>query len=571
MATTPTNKATPSSTATSTTTFRTNGVTKTVNAGEAIPAGANILSTTPSSTSKSSVTSNSDTSGYSFTPGITDSTKKNPTTGGYAYQGQDGNWYDSNTSKKIDVKQPVIATSAQSVNNFNNQGKSIETITNNLQTEQAKLAASKKVTGNTNTSGGKNTNDSDMIIEMQKSLNKVLGTNLKEDGIIGPKTQDAIQKYNQLYTSQGKVPPPLFSSEKNTSNTPTKGGEINITKTNGTDMSGVTETTGNSELDKKFQELNYVLKTKLADATDALEKAKISANDNAPLQQILSDIGGQYDRLAQQVVDKNNILMGSIRENAARGGSMQYANEMYSNFTSDAMDRGAARVLDVYDRKASALAKATKAYKDGQVELLDKYQKEYDNSAKELADATLDWNKAVNDHIKDIREQERLDLEMKKEDRISANAEKTADLAERKFAYDQKHDQMVDAREWSRINKEKESKILTPAEIKSLTKQYPALDISYGDTESTATQAVANAKKVSDAIDTDFNNPEFKDDKGYFTDSYIKDDVLPNLPDYINKIEFLKSIKDKLYLDKYKFAKNYGINREEYDQITAEE
>lgn len=117
---------------------------------------------------------------------------------------------------------------------------------------------------------------------------------------------------------------------------------------------------------------------------------------------------------------------------------------------------------------------------------------------------------------------------------------------------------------------ESNEKALTPSALTSLSKQNPLIKLDYGTTASEAQQAVANASALSKAIVSDFSDPKSGAVvNGRYTYDYIKK-ALSNLPEGIDRIGFLSSIKGQLGLGKYKNAKNYGITQDEFDELTAE-
>lgn len=112
-------------------------------------------------------------------------------------------------------------------------------------------------------------------------------------------------------------------------------------------------------------------------------------------------------------------------------------------------------------------------------------------------------------------------------------------------------------------------KILTPSTINTLKKANPMIDLSYGDTTQEGINAVTAANQIKTGIQAASQNPDLIDDKGFLTAEYVKR-ALDNLPSGINRSGFLTEIKDKLYLDKFKFAKNYGISETEFNTLKGQ-
>lgn len=107
-------------------------------------------------------------------------------------------------------------------------------------------------------------------------------------------------------------------------------------------------------------------------------------------------------------------------------------------------------------------------------------------------------------------------------------------------------------------------KPLSTAWLNYIKKNYPSVDVQAFSTQGEAEQAIADSQGFQNAVNQDYES--YSDDKGFYTSDYIKS-ALDRLPFGISRTGFLSTIKDKLYLNKYKYAKNYGISQEEFDTL----
>lgn len=111
-------------------------------------------------------------------------------------------------------------------------------------------------------------------------------------------------------------------------------------------------------------------------------------------------------------------------------------------------------------------------------------------------------------------------------------------------------------------------KVLSTAALNYIKKQNPMLDLSYGMTQQDVDFLTQLGSATQQAIQSDLSNPDNVDDDGYLTAEYVKS-ALGALPPGFSKLGFLESIKPSLYLNKYKYAKEYGITQDEFNSLTG--
>lgn len=127
----------------------------------------------------------------------------------------------------------------------------------------------------------------------------------------------------------------------------------------------------------------------IADAKANLESALATLRDNPAATAAVNMIMAKYDQQIQAMKDKNRMVLGGDVRNAARNGSLQFANEMETNFMSEEQDKAAQRVTNLITLETQMVLKAQQSYKEGDV-------KAFDTASKELERATKDKTDAIN-------------------------------------------------------------------------------------------------------------------------------------------------------------------------------
>jgi hypothetical protein len=115
-----------------------------------------------------------------------------------------------------------------------------------------------------------------------------------------------------------------------------------------------------------------------------------------------------YDELITQTQAKNKILLGTYGANSARSGSLQYANEMNTNFTSNEIDNATGRIQSLITKRDAAIAKSNEAYKDGNVKALAASSKELEQAKKDTQIALTDLSKIIDTAVKNGQAQARI-------------------------------------------------------------------------------------------------------------------------------------------------------------------
>lgn len=148
--------------------------------------------------------------------------------------------------------------------------------------------------------------------------------------------------------------------------------------TDGKDTSGI-----DPVLKKQYDEALAGLDDGITQAKANLEAAKANLANDPAAQAAVDAIMKKYDQQIELMKKKNTALIGSYKTNAARSGSLQYANDMYSSFLSEEQDKASQRVTDLITEETQLVLKTQQAYKDGNIKALAQATKDYETANKE--------------------------------------------------------------------------------------------------------------------------------------------------------------------------------------------
>lgn len=154
------------------------------------------------------------------------------------------------------------------------------------------------------------------------------------------------------------------------------------------------------ETKKQYQDSIDLLTTQQQDAKATLESAKATLQNDPAATAAIDAISRKYDVLINNMNMKNKIVLGSYSANAARSGSLQFANEMTSSFMSNEMDRANQRVADLVAQEQEMILKTKQAYKDGDVKALAEATKAYNDINRQKFDEIDKLVKATNEAVK---------------------------------------------------------------------------------------------------------------------------------------------------------------------------
>jgi hypothetical protein len=181
----------------------------------------------------------------------------------------------------------------------------------------------------------------------------------------------------------------------------------------GGDSSSSSTTTNTTGLDpaikSQYDSAVANLDQNITDAKSTLDQARATLANDPAATAAVDAISAKYDQLITQMKNKNAILLGGYKTNAARSGSLQFANDMNSNFMSEEMDAASGRVSTLVAQEQSLILKAQQAYKTGDLKALNDATTAYEKANTDKISALDKLLKATNDQVKTVQAQQKID------------------------------------------------------------------------------------------------------------------------------------------------------------------
>lgn len=309
----------------------------------------------------------------------------------------------------------LIVTSGASRSEYGNNMSTINAATQNLKMPTT-ISQSTDANGNiskymsdgtrvtTDSTGNKITPQTPVnVLGNSQTGAKVTGSTAETDGSMTVKYDDG--------TSARFTQNPDGTYKQDTSNA----GSSTVDQNNGgTNADGTpSEPKMNSSLDPSimsaYKDSLGNLDKGIQSAKDALTQAQATLSNDPAAASAVSAIMAKYDTQIQLMKDKNAMLLGSYRNNAARNGSMQYANDMYTNFMSEEQDRATGRITDLITQETQMVLKAQQAAKTGDIKAVAEATKAYEDANKAKIDEINKLLVATNNHTKTLQTQAKID------------------------------------------------------------------------------------------------------------------------------------------------------------------
>jgi hypothetical protein len=147
----------------------------------------------------------------------------------------------------------------------------------------------------------------------------------------------------------------------------------------------------------------------ISDASAAVTSAAATMSNDPAAQAAAASIQQQYGVLIKAMQEKNKIVLGGYTQNAARSGSLQYANDMTETFMSNEMDRASGRIADLTSKMQDAVLKSNAAYAAKDIKAFDTAQKAVDAIRKEQSSTMSTLLTATNNQVKNVQAQAKID------------------------------------------------------------------------------------------------------------------------------------------------------------------
>lgn len=139
------------------------------------------------------------------------------------------------------------------------------------------------------------------------------------------------------------------------------------------------------------------------DATAVVNSAAATLANDPAATAAAASITAQYQQLIAAQIARNNILLGSYKTNAARSGSLQFANNMESNFMSEEMITASNAVSNLVTKQNAALVASNTAFKNGDIKAFNDATAAYNDIATKKTQAILDLANATDKAVKDAQ------------------------------------------------------------------------------------------------------------------------------------------------------------------------
>lgn len=311
-------------------------------------------------------------------------------------------------------KPSLIVTSGASRNDYANN-------VNTMTTAAQSLTPAKPISTSTDANGNVSTYNSDGTrTTTDKAGNKITPqtpVNVLGDSQTGAKVTKSVAETNGSMTvtyddgTQAKFVqnPDGTYKQDSTSSTSESGGSTGDSSQSGDGSAPKMNSSLDPSVMKAYQDSIGNLDASIASAKDALTQATATLANDPAAQAAVAQIMAKYDTQIQLMKDKNAMLLGSYRTNAARSGSLQYANDMYSNFMSEEQDRATQRITDLISQETQLVLKSQQASKDGDVKALASATKAYQDANKAKIDAIGKLLTATNNQTKTLQAQQKID------------------------------------------------------------------------------------------------------------------------------------------------------------------
>lgn len=216
--------------------------------------------------------------------------------------------------------------------------------------------------------------------------------------------EEAMSKATNIDPKSGVISPTIDPTKTDAGGGGTGGAKTDAPKAGEPDANGDVDngdgtitTRDGAKIDSSLKSLYdnsiTLLDQGIATAKSNLQQASATLKNNPAAQAAIAAIQAKFDEQIGLMKDKNRQLMGGNITNAARGGSLQYANEMTGNFLSDEQDRAVKRITDLQTQEADLILKTQESYKKGDVA-------SFDAASKALDKANSDKLKAISDLLK---------------------------------------------------------------------------------------------------------------------------------------------------------------------------
>lgn len=162
-------------------------------------------------------------------------------------------------------------------------------------------------------------------------------------------------------------------------------------------------------LKQQYEDNNAQLDQGVNDAKATLSAVSATLANDPAAQAAVAQISAQYDQLITAQQNKNKIILGGYAVNAARTGSLQYANDMTTQFLNDEQSRANDRVADLVTKENNAILKSNAAYQAGDVKTFNAATQALKSAQAAKIKGITDLATATSKALKDFQAQQKID------------------------------------------------------------------------------------------------------------------------------------------------------------------
>lgn len=168
-------------------------------------------------------------------------------------------------------------------------------------------------------------------------------------------------------------------------------------------------------LKQQYEDNNAQLDQGVNDAKATLSAVSATLANDPAAQAAVAQISAQYDQLITAQQNKNKIILGGYAVNAARTGSLQYANDMTTQFLNDEQSRANDRVADLVTKENNAILKSNAAYQAGDVKAFNAATQALKSAQAAKIKGITDLATATSKALKDFQTQQKIDATNQKQ------------------------------------------------------------------------------------------------------------------------------------------------------------
>lgn len=323
----------------------------------------------------------------------------------------------------------------------------------------------------------------------------------------------------------------------------------------------------------------------------------LKASSDTAHQQLIDSIKSTFAVRRQKMQDINQRYLALKTNEGFSGGQARYMSDINNGVLQDEELQGETRLAEIDAQEKTLIAQAVQAKTAKDFELatkkldeIDKLQKEKQDTIQKVYKAAVDYNKALDDQAKELRQKEKDQFDIatkslntsapalvKAYDSLKTDTEKKSFITAMAKKLGVGEEIVIGAMEDQRTQNSKDTADINAKNRSNQKKSSTTVDEFGNETEMTPEEQ-AKVQKTQDffttidkMIATGFKNSQgvpVATDKGYLTYAAFKDLLATALEMGITREEFLTRYQSKLNLSTFSRAQSgYGLTDAEYNKL----